>query len=816
MRDYSELPYPDSRADFASYAQQSAETYYDYLSQHNTKGIAEAELFDIELSHPYADLYLYRPLRHPDDVQVRIYDDIYENDQIRPIFYNPVKKMLRVRLADSCIHILDEIPVSAVRLISDLRFLVRRVGEWYRQYGSLIAYPPRPKLCLSPARPERASDNQWEAVTGSLSSPLSYVWGAPGTGKTRLVLANCILAYYRAEKRVFVVAPTNNALEQVLSGVLAELEAAGESISRVLRLGTPTQDFSSRYPEVCENKALDRLLQELDTSRDALRYQIAAIAAQRKQLHEYKQFLDEKEQAGSLLSALDRCADEIVSRREALRALEEERALRKDKIMIQEQKLSELSGRKQELLRGLEEIRSRINKYDSSLFRAFYRSRREQCVRDLSSQHETLDKLLREIEAVSSALAQLQQEIQELGNAIGEADASLRQSASSFDTTLKRLSRLSFLSSKRFESSGDVREEAAVLRKRFTNWIADCENHFEDVAALNAEELLSRHEQLEQELASLDARRRSIDSKQATEARLSDALLVAMTVDGFISRINPEAVPPLYHVFLDEAAYCSLIKGAVLLSLGCPVTFFGDHKQLSPICEMSNNTLSERRNQSVVLWAQSVLHIEEVLSFSERSPFSIYRAYDRAFDPDFSALQKFDLTCTYRFGSSLSGILTDFGIYSRDFHSAESAQTEIFYIHAQTTDEDGDHDSLAEREAVAEYLHHHPGEEIGVLTPFRDQHSKLNKALRYQDQDSILTVHRSQGREWDTVLFSVACTNKHYFVDSNRPIGKTVVNTALSRARKRIVIICDAAYWSAQRGQLIQRLLSAALPLRDI
>ena len=78
--------------------------------------------------------------------------------------------------------------------------------------------------------------------------------------------------------------------------------------------------------------------------------------------------------------------------------------------------------------------------------------------------------------------------------------------------------------------------------------------------------------------------------------------------------------------------------------------------------------------------------------------------------------------------------------------------------------------------------------------------------------DSIVTVHGSQGREWDTVLFSVVDTTDKFFVDSLNQIsdGKKLVNTAVSRARKRIVIVCDYAYWITQKNQLICRILEKA------
>ena len=90
-------------------------------------------------------------------------------------------------------------------------------------------------------------------MQGVLSSPFSHVWGAPGTGKTRYVLANRVLAICE-NKKIILVAFTNNALEQVLSGVLEVLFSEKISPSCIRRLSIPSNGFVSRYPDICEHQ----------------------------------------------------------------------------------------------------------------------------------------------------------------------------------------------------------------------------------------------------------------------------------------------------------------------------------------------------------------------------------------------------------------------------------------------------------------------------------------------------------------------------------------------------------------------------------
>ena len=88
----------------------------------------------------------------------------------------------------------------------------------------------------------------------------------------------------------------------------------------------------------------------------------------------------------------------------------------------------------------------------------------------------------------------------------------------------------------------------------------------------------------------------------------------------------------------------------------------------------------------------------------------------------------------------------------------------------------------------------------------------MKKYERTEDmEDDILTVHRSQGREWDVVLFSITDTwNEKYLTDSTRLEAKKLINTAVSRAKKLLVLVGDADSWLQHGGQLISDLFRVA------
>ena len=84
-------------------------------------------------------------------------------------------------------------------------------------------------------------------------------------------------------------------------------------------------------------------------------------------------------------------------------------------------------------------------------------------------------------------------------------------------------------------------------------------------------------------------------------------------------------------------------------------------------------------------------------------------------------------------------------------------------------------------------------EKYVVLTPYRNQVAALISAGI--KRTNVSTIHASQGQEWDTVIVSVADPSPDYYTNSLRPYVKKIINTAISRARKRLVIIYDYNRW---------------------
>lgn len=294
--------------------------------------------------------------------------------------------------------------------------------------------------------------------------------------------------------------------------------------------------------------------------------------------------------------------------------------------------------------------------------------------------------------------------------------------------------------------------------------------------------------------------------KKTFSARVENELsVVACTVDAYIGRhlntVLPKTARGLAHIFLDEACYCCLAKALTFFSCKCPITFLGDHMQLPPVCEMPDDELCASDKHEAVIWAQSAIYAENV--FYEDIE-QMYEEYMRNIPPNFDYMQKADLNYTHRFGSGLTEVL-ERHVYQNHFMSAVFSETEIICVDTAGNYAAQNRENTAEVKAVKAYVDKYKPSDYVILTPYRNQAKKLSEKLG----TNVMTVHKSQGQEWDTVILSVTDTKNKYFTDSLNPVSKglQLLNTAVSRAKNTLVIVCDAQYWKNLEGQLIKDLI---------
>lgn len=106
-----------------------------------------------------------------------------------------------------------------------------------------------------PGEGSELNASQRKAVALALGSELAFVWGPPGTGKTR-TLARIVAEFVKKGKRVLVTSTTNAAVDGALAA-LAETASMGEDLAagRIVRIGqSEGPSFSASLREVSERR----------------------------------------------------------------------------------------------------------------------------------------------------------------------------------------------------------------------------------------------------------------------------------------------------------------------------------------------------------------------------------------------------------------------------------------------------------------------------------------------------------------------------------------------------------------------------------
>ncbi len=340
-------------------------------------------------------------------------------------------------------------------------------------------------------------------------------------------------------------------------------------------------------------------------------------------------------------------------------------------------------------------------------------------------------------------------------------------------------------------------------------------------------ELQAERVRLMAEKNDLLTRSRKMSGQRDIMPFIEEFSVVAATVDTCLFRITPDCPFEVDHVFLDEAGYCNVIKGMTLLGFGKPLTLLGDHMQLPPVFEGEMELLRDPEKKLARLWKISALYMEDAVTSESLETFCV-KDPDRL--PRFECMERGALVETYRFGPDLARILAN-RIYGPRFCSQSKNETKILFVNAPKSDfdkekdEEGKHRRVSHREARAirslmETNLAHYGVTVGIITPYRKQRrlladsmESLLKKYKMEDddmEDDIVTVHQSQGREWDIVLFSVTdCFNEAHFTDTiHTPQALKLINTAVSRAKKMLILVGDADDWKGKNGQLISELFA--------
>jgi hypothetical protein len=721
-----------------------------------------------------------------------------DTNQVKVKHYDKEKGILIVKPTSTYLDAFLDPQPADVKVISDLRWLVERTQSWYVQNGASLAIPETSSaiafdfdIVEDTLGDKKPNADQLAALKMIFAEPFSYVWGAPGTGKTQLVLAYAALRYIRADQKIAILAPTNLSLEQVLRGVLEMTKLAGVSNEKVLRLGNPTKAFAEDFPEVCEVRGLQKQLDAIDKQLEILT-EIQTVRDAEHELQALRESIAEyPEEVGTLTAELAGQVRDYDAVREARRRKEID-------VIYPEKELTELTGLNAALRRKQGSVWTKLGSLIG------WGSGRIQ---------EEIDHNGRRVEVLKKEQMFHQRDLEKLLVAEQEAeekrDATNRRMNALATDIVTRAERYDWLT----ELLGDealerVAEDGALLVEAIDKRV----DELEVTAALAAayahyspDELTAKRKAYEEERKFLE--------RNSTAVRLESANIVAATLDSYIIRYQEEKLN-VAHLFLDEAGYANQIKAMTLFNHDLPITFLGDHQQLPPVCEVQDEDIRNTEGfGDTFLWAESAIHIG--LLFGVHSGIDCRTFYLNNQRPDNVNLKIARLTKTHRFGEALAAVLSEF-VYDGQFSSAVGdGQTRIRVVDAKRHSGDLGRRSSGEVEAIAVLAESYRKEarDYVILSPYKNQIAKLkNKLPLDRNEERLLTVHKSQGREWDTVVLSVTDNFPSAFTDSthSHTKGLNVINTAVSRAKKELVIVCNLDNWGNWPGQLLHGLVTVA------
>ncbi|MBQ8545928.1 MAG: ATP-binding domain-containing protein [Clostridia bacterium] len=914
--------------DFSRTAYKSANMYFEYVRENgksretiNIIAIKEIEnrLFYLRISKKLYQIdSTYFTFNSPLIKIERVDEEAASDKRIRILEYDESEPSIIVSVEDDFYDTFRQLNANEMQLVSDLSFLIKATRDWYRYNHKRICFPGKNSYGnIALITPKSISDEQTKAVKTVLSSAVSYVWGAPGTGKTQVVLSSCIASIVDYDSAVLVVGPTNNAVEQSLNGIIRMFENADVDINMVLRMGKASRAFSLKYPDLCEKGSIMKELAQLDSEikiieKRFLEYELARrltnvkdkiLSLYNEKSKNEKEFFEiedklafcvkEEKNLKCKISDLEasiakltksvndhdiyqRMVDiyePLTTLNETINELKEKIKIlnqEKDTCTLESSKLDDKIKEHIEVLCNLQrKVTSLKKKTKSIVYKVssfFGGKQRDEAIAEINSlepsikvEEEKLAEIYVQREAKNNEQQRISEQMEEINiqlsvetnkvkelmynngfvhlevegfydylsgcveqyqnsgcdidnirKQLKEAEASAegcRQALAENDNDLKKAN---IENGKLQESKERISKEIIALLT------AEVKEDF-DFGSDMGEKLVLRLLALDVSDDTYNSLKKRIEEKGEQYNSLKGIVdstykkkrIFACTIDylilhyaEFVDLIEDK----LKFAFLDEAAYCSMIKAAPIFSLGVPVGLFGDHMQLPPICEMENKTVVDRSIDLSFLWSQSSLYFPDIF-IKDIDVSELRDMYYDGDDPRFEVVERAVLTNTYRFGENLAKVL-DMFVYKTGFHGVDS-DTEVIVIDApRMATEIQLRENHSEVTAIKEYLKSNKQESLIILTPYKKQRDLIQKELYYRQE--VCTIHASQGREWDTVILSVVDAERKFFTDSahKQSKGLKIINTAISRAKKQLVIVCDKSYWiSLKDKQLIGNLV---------
>lgn len=237
---------------------------------------------------------------------------------------------------------------------------------------------------------------------------------------------------------------------------------------------------------------------------------------------------------------------------------------------------------------------------------------------------------------------------------------------------------------------------------------------------------------------------------------------------------------PLFDMtIMDEASQCNVAISLVPIIRGEKLMLVGDPQQLNPVI-----LLGELTNQKL----RRKYHVTDEYDYRKNSIYKTYLACDAVSDEVL-------LRNHYRCNKAIIGFNNRKYYNSKLQIQSKSKEREpLVYMDVKSDGAQIKNTSPAEVEEVVEYALLNKDKSIAVITPFVNQKSLIENAIKENKLENLVcgTVHAFQGDEKDVVLFSTALSDKtnsgtYQWLKNN----KELINVATSRAKDKLVLLAN-------------------------
>ena len=283
-----------------------------------------------------------------------------------------------------------------------------------------------------------------------------------------------------------------------------------------------------------------------------------------------------------------------------------------------------------------------------------------------------------------------------------------------------------------------------------------------------------------------------------------------------LSQILPLTAGIFDLVIFDESSQCDLASAAPALYRGNRAVIVGDPKQLTHVVFLGKQAeIAAFANNKVPPDAQASYRFTTTNLF-DVADSRVHQSHTYMLDEHFRSDPQIIGFSNRKFYNGNLRIMTE-----RPVTNTKSSAIEVDYVHGRRTEE-----TVNPKEIEAVFRHvdeiisqsndRHPTT-IGILCPFRDQVNAISKevpqhlTLDQVEKHKIVigTAHSLQGDEKDVIILSLSLDPHYHRMTLKFLETPNVFNVAITRAKKKLIVISSVEISDLPNGLLKDFLLHA-------